>query len=64
MDPLVLGIVVFVMFSSVFSLLLVQALRRARAEGLQGSALLLRLLPFIVADTLMVGGFVAWLLLS
>lgn len=63
MDPLVLGIVVLVVFSSLVSLLLVQALQRGRAEGLQGAALLLRLLPFLVADALMVGVFVVWLLL-
>lgn len=62
MDPLVIGLVVFVAFSSVLSLLLVQAMRRARSEGLSGGALLARLAPYLIGDLLLVIVFVAWLL--
>lgn len=64
MDAFALGIAVFVGFSAGLGLLLLGALRRARAEGLEGGALLARLAPFLIGDALLVALFVAWLLLG
>lgn len=61
MDPLILGLVVFVTVTSALSFAIVVALRRGRAEGLTGAPLLRRTLPLLIADGLFTLVWVVWL---
>lgn len=62
MSTLTQGILVFVLFTSVVTGIMLMTLLRARQQGLSGSALLQRLLPYLVADGLFMVVFVVWLL--
>jgi hypothetical protein len=62
MNDFTLGIVVFVVATSVVALFMVGALNRARQEGVTGRALLWRLAPYLVADLALTAVFVVWLL--
>lgn len=61
MDPLVLGIVVFVIVTGALSIAMVFAVREARGRGLAGGDLLRRLLPLLLADGLFTLAWVLWL---
>jgi hypothetical protein len=60
MNQLTLGIIVFVAFNAAFSLGLVSALRSARAAGLQGQAVMMKILPYLLAEGLLTIVFLVW----
>jgi hypothetical protein len=62
MNPLVLGVGVFFIVSSVIMAMLFLSIRNARAEGISGQPLIMRILPLIAADIAFVGFFAYWLL--
>lgn len=62
MSTLTLGIIIFLGFSVALSTMIVVALQRARAEGLAGQQLLLKLAPYLVIDAAFLIVFVIWLL--
>lgn len=62
MDPIVLGVVVFVIVTSALSIAIVFTVRGAREQGLSGGDLLRRILPLLLADGLFTVAWVVWLL--
>lgn len=62
MDPIVLGVVVFVIVTSALSVAIVFTIRGAREQGLSGGDLLRRILPLLLVDGLFTGGWIVWLL--
>ena len=62
MDPVVLGVVVFVIVTSALSIAIVFSIRGAREQGLAGGELLRRILPLLLVDGLFTVGWVVWLL--
>ncbi|MCA9838671.1 MAG: hypothetical protein KC422_17260 [Trueperaceae bacterium] len=62
MNPLVLGVGVFIIVSSVIMVMMLLSIRNAKAEGITGQALVMRILPLILADAAFVAFFAYWLL--
>jgi hypothetical protein len=62
MDPIVIGSGVLVVVTGAISVTLVLTLRRAREDGVAGSALLRRILPLLVADALFILIWIVWLI--
>ena len=62
MNALTLGIIIFVGFTAALSSMMILSLQRARAEGLKGSHLFSRLMPYLIIDAAFLIIFVIWLL--
>lgn len=62
MNTLSVGIIVLVITTSIISFFMFMNLKNARAEGLKGIDLILRLLPFLIADAAFLLVFVLWYL--